>query len=73
MHIQESQISQKKNKKINSRIVVRCTGACLDHNNVSILATYHLWTSEPPFGLAPLEFLTSAPRDLPAYVKDDHH
>jgi hypothetical protein len=26
-----------------------------------------------PFALAPLEFFISAPRDLPAYAKDDHN
>jgi hypothetical protein len=35
MHNQESEI--RLNYKQNSRIVVRCTRACLDHNNVSIL------------------------------------
>jgi hypothetical protein len=37
MHNQESSIIYKDKK--NSRIVVRCTGAYLDHNIVSILAT----------------------------------
>jgi hypothetical protein len=37
MHIQKSQIRNK--YKQNSRIVVRCTGACLAINNISILAT----------------------------------
>jgi hypothetical protein len=37
MHIQESKIRYK--DKQNSRMVVRCIGACLDLNNVSILIT----------------------------------
>jgi hypothetical protein len=28
--------------------VVRCTETCLDHNNVSVLITWCLWTSEHP-------------------------
>jgi hypothetical protein len=36
--------------------MVRCTGACLDHNNVSVLATWCLWTSERPLDLLRLIF-----------------
>jgi hypothetical protein len=35
-------------------MVVRGTGACLDHNNVSILVTWYLWTTTPHV-LAPLD------------------
>jgi hypothetical protein len=54
MHIQESKLRY--NDKINSRMVIRCTGACLDHNNVSILTTWCLWTSEHPMYLLRLNF-----------------
>jgi hypothetical protein len=43
--------------------MIRCTGACLDHNNVSILTTCRLWTTML-LGLAPLRSQVSAPRDL---------
>jgi hypothetical protein len=54
MHTQESQIAYKGKQK--SRTVVRCTRACLDHNNVSILATWHLWSSEHLLDLLHLNF-----------------
>jgi hypothetical protein len=37
-------------------MVVRCTGACLDHNNISILTTWRLWTSEHSIYLLRLNF-----------------
>jgi hypothetical protein len=49
MHIQESNLWYK--DKINSMMVVRCTRAFIDHNNVSILTIWHLWTSDHPLNL----------------------
>jgi hypothetical protein len=43
--------------------MVRCTGAYLDHNNVSILTTCRLWTTML-LGLAPLRSWVPTPRDL---------
>jgi hypothetical protein len=54
MHNQEAQ-SRYKDKQ-NSRIVVRCTGVCFDHNNVSIITTWRLWTFKHSFDLLRLNF-----------------
>jgi hypothetical protein len=48
-------------------MVVRYTGACLDHNNISFLTTCRLWTTIF-LGLAPLRSQVLAPRDL-AYMQ----
>jgi hypothetical protein len=45
-------------------MVVWYTGACFDHNNVSILTTWRLWTSEHLLDLLHLNFPFSAPCDL---------
>jgi hypothetical protein len=43
--------------------LVKCTGALLDNNNFTILATCRLWTTIL-LGLAPLRSRVPAPRDL---------
>jgi hypothetical protein len=63
------------NEKIKVKDWVGWTGACLDYNNVSILATWHLWTSKHPLDLllVDLRFWLHVIYRICRYMSQDRH
>jgi hypothetical protein len=53
--------------------MVRCIGACLDPKQRQYPRNLALVDLRTLIGLAPLNFLSSAPRDLPVYANDYHN
>jgi hypothetical protein len=55
--------------------MVRCTEACLDHNNINIIATSHLWTSQHPLDLLlfDLRFRLHVIYCICTYMSRDRH
>jgi hypothetical protein len=49
--------------------MVRCTEACIDPKQCQYPRNLTLVDLRTPIGLAPLDFSSSAPRDLPIYMQ----